>query len=296
MLKKVVLPAPLGPIRLTIAPRGIVKSTSLTATSPPNRLVQPVATSRSSTAAAVIAAPPATRDRLSAALRSAVGSRLSSAISSSTMISSLTARLSAVVPGLFGGHADPVHLCLRALDREQALGSLDHHDREHDPEDQVVVGRQAEVGQQLDPGRIAEGVERVVDDVLAQEPQQRLIDVLDDEGADDDAPERADPAEDDDHDHEDRHVEVEALREDRRLIGAGERPREAREARAQRERQQLAGDGVDAHRRGRRLVLADGHPGATELGVAEPRADDEGQRQQGRHAGRTTRSRSGSRR
>ena len=31
MLKKVVLPAPFGPIRLTIAPRGIVKSTSLTA-------------------------------------------------------------------------------------------------------------------------------------------------------------------------------------------------------------------------------------------------------------------------
>ena len=82
---------------------------------------------------------------------------------------------------------------------------------------------------------------------------------------------------------EDRHVEVEALREDRRLVGAGERPREAREARAQGERQQLAGDGVDAHRRGGRLVLADGHPGATELGVAEPRADDEGQGQQGRH-------------
>ena len=38
MLKNVVLPAPFGPIRLTIEPRAIVKSTSLTATRPPNSL------------------------------------------------------------------------------------------------------------------------------------------------------------------------------------------------------------------------------------------------------------------
>src|SRR6266516_4256442 len=38
MLKKVVFPAPLGPIRLTTSPRGIVKSTSSVATSPPNSL------------------------------------------------------------------------------------------------------------------------------------------------------------------------------------------------------------------------------------------------------------------
>ena len=38
MLKKVVLPAPLGPIRLTMLPRGTVKSTSLQATRPPNSL------------------------------------------------------------------------------------------------------------------------------------------------------------------------------------------------------------------------------------------------------------------
>src|SRR5579864_3409168 len=36
MLKNVVLPAPFGPIRLTIAPSGTVKSTSSTATRPPN--------------------------------------------------------------------------------------------------------------------------------------------------------------------------------------------------------------------------------------------------------------------
>src|SRR5262245_55628025 len=38
MLKNVVLPAPLGPIRLTIEPPGMVKSTSSTATRPPNSL------------------------------------------------------------------------------------------------------------------------------------------------------------------------------------------------------------------------------------------------------------------
>src|SRR5262245_33538707 len=38
MLKNVVLPAPFGPMRLTIEPCGTVKSTSSTATSPPNSL------------------------------------------------------------------------------------------------------------------------------------------------------------------------------------------------------------------------------------------------------------------
>ena len=39
MLKNVVLPAPFGPISDTIEPRGMSKSTALTAVSPPNRLV-----------------------------------------------------------------------------------------------------------------------------------------------------------------------------------------------------------------------------------------------------------------
>src|SRR6266550_7413242 len=38
MLKNVVFPAPFGPIRLTIEPTGTVKSTSSTATRPPNSL------------------------------------------------------------------------------------------------------------------------------------------------------------------------------------------------------------------------------------------------------------------
>ena len=42
-LKNVVLPAPLGPMRLTIEPSGMSKSTARTATRPPNRLVTPLA-------------------------------------------------------------------------------------------------------------------------------------------------------------------------------------------------------------------------------------------------------------
>src|SRR6185295_9357234 len=48
MLKNVVLPAPFGPMRLTIDRRGIVKSTSLTATRPPNSFRRPTVSSRRS--------------------------------------------------------------------------------------------------------------------------------------------------------------------------------------------------------------------------------------------------------
>src|SRR4029450_637997 len=47
MLKNVVLPAPFGPMRLTIEPCGIVKSTSLTAVRPPNSLRTSLAVRRS---------------------------------------------------------------------------------------------------------------------------------------------------------------------------------------------------------------------------------------------------------
>src|SRR3972149_4571735 len=42
-LKNVVLPAPFGPMTLTMAPSSSVKSSALTASSPPHRLVAPVA-------------------------------------------------------------------------------------------------------------------------------------------------------------------------------------------------------------------------------------------------------------
>src|SRR3989442_14938746 len=53
MLKKVVLPAPFGPMRLTIEPCGITKSMLETATSPPNCFV----TARASRTFPLIIAP-----------------------------------------------------------------------------------------------------------------------------------------------------------------------------------------------------------------------------------------------
>src|SRR5215211_5869287 len=50
MLKNVVLPAPLGPIRLTIERAGMSKSTELTATSPPKSLLIPRASRMFATA------------------------------------------------------------------------------------------------------------------------------------------------------------------------------------------------------------------------------------------------------
>src|SRR6476620_8395779 len=47
-LKNVVLPAPLGPMRLMMAPLGMLRSVGLTASNPPNRLVMPLASSSSS--------------------------------------------------------------------------------------------------------------------------------------------------------------------------------------------------------------------------------------------------------
>ncbi len=57
MLKKVVLPAPLGPMIDTIACRGIANETSLTATRPPNALVTAMALSSASSTGAVATAP-----------------------------------------------------------------------------------------------------------------------------------------------------------------------------------------------------------------------------------------------
>src|SRR5215210_7323587 len=54
MLKNVVFPAPLGPIRLTIALSGMSKSTALTATRPPKTLVIPLASRMLGVAASLL--------------------------------------------------------------------------------------------------------------------------------------------------------------------------------------------------------------------------------------------------
>src|ERR1700694_5772101 len=66
MLKNVVLPAPFGPIRLTIEPSGMSKLIEFTARRPPNRFVTFRAESsrRESWGAAVKRVPPRVRERL----------------------------------------------------------------------------------------------------------------------------------------------------------------------------------------------------------------------------------------
>ena len=78
------------------------------------------------------------------------------------------------------------------------------------------------------------------------------------------APDVADAAQDDHRQHDDRDAEVELERVDELEHRGVERAGEARERGAQRERQQLGLDQVDAHAGGGDLVLAHRHPGAAE--------------------------------
>src|SRR6185437_2240288 len=108
MLKNVVLPAPFGPISETTRPRGTVKSTSFTATSPPN----------------------------SFRTFSATRTLPLSVMSSSPGVRDVVERL--VV------HAF-VHLRGDASRRDQALRSEQHHDQDDQPVDPGGVQRHVDV-------------------------------------------------------------------------------------------------------------------------------------------------------
>src|SRR5438874_7359839 len=110
MLKNVVLPAPFGPIRLTIVPSGIAKSTSFTATRPPNSLRRPWMMRRSATSARrVVERGPVSR----VVERLVVGAQL--------------------------------ELALAARARDQALRSEEHDDDDDDPVDARGVERHVDV-------------------------------------------------------------------------------------------------------------------------------------------------------
>src|SRR5215203_3416937 len=124
MLKNVVLPAPFGPIRLTIERSGMSKSTSLTAMSPPKILVIPrasrmlpfsSATGRSPERVADVAAFPAAQ--------------------------------------LFGALAVG----------DDALGPQEHHEDKEETEQQEVVLRDVRLGEGGTPNSVADGVDPHVD-------------------------------------------------------------------------------------------------------------------------------------
>src|SRR5687768_4557580 len=174
MLKKVVLPAPFGPIRLTIEPRGMANSTSLTATRPPNSLRMPEATRRSVIGRASVRVGPLVGD--------VVERRVAHALLQLALVPSL---------------------------RDQPRGPEQHDDDDDQAVDAEVVLR------------------HVLDADLRPDLREAfLVEVREEQPADDRAPDAAHPAEDDHAEDEDREVEVEVAREraalERRVVGAGD--------------------------------------------------------------------------
>src|SRR5436309_1240160 len=128
MLKNVVLPAPFGPIRLTMRPVGITKSTSLTATSPPKTF-----RTRSAVRMApvpVLAVVPVVTGSSGEGVAVVTGSGVGVVV--------LDVVLRLVVHPLF-------ELGLAARLREETLRAEEHHDQQDDPEDQKRVPGDVEV-------------------------------------------------------------------------------------------------------------------------------------------------------
>src|SRR5918997_1836638 len=123
MLKNVVLPAPFGPIRLTIERSGMSKSTSLTATKPPKTLVIPRAS------------------------RMLSGCPFSSATGRSPERVADVATLPAVQ--LLGALAVG----------DDALRSEEHHEDKEEAEQQEVVLRDVRLGERGAPDGVADGVD-----------------------------------------------------------------------------------------------------------------------------------------
>src|SRR5919109_2931928 len=165
MLKKVVLPAPFGPIRLTTDPRGIVKSTSSVATCPPNSLRTLSATTR-------------------------------------LPFWLLMSRLRVVERRVRDAF---VEFGLTSRTRDQPLRAHEHHehdDRAVDPE--------------LVQGHVQMRSECLVQ-LVADVREPLLVQVREEGGAEDDAPDVAHPTEDDHGEDERGDVEGEVVRERRAL-------------------------------------------------------------------------------
>ena len=166
------------------------------------------------------------------------------------------------------GQAEDAQLRLALAIRQEALRAEPHHDQQdHAVDQEVVLGR---VGQRWRPSPIR----------LAEVGQERLVDIGQRDGADDDAPDVPDATEDDHDQDEDRRRELEEVRRRGAEVGRLEGAGDAREARPEREREELRPDGVDAHHLGRGLVLADGHPRSPDARELEVARDDDGDGQQ----------------
>src|SRR5215211_1506595 len=231
MLKNVVLPAPFGPIRLTIERSGMSKSTESTATRPPKTLV----TARASR---MLAGP---------------------------------ASVSGTGPVSYGVAARGVHL-VQLLGPlaigDYALRPQEHHQHQDGSEQEEVVLGDVRVAEGLAPHRIAYGMDPLVD--LGQEVE---VEALQGDGAKDDAVYASHAAQDDHGEDQDRDVERETRREDVLYERPVVRASQSSEHGPHGVGPEFGRHQVDAHRRGRRLVLAHGDPGPPEPGVLEAYVD-----------------------
>ena len=172
-LKNVVLPAPLGPMRLTIDPSGIVKSTSFTATRPPNRRVTFVGDEDGRLPGRLAHRPPSSVDFGKGQL---------------------------VLAGLGDLR---VELALPPTVREEALRSQQHHRHEREAVEQELELDEVDVLEDRDAERVEELVERL---------EEHVVDRVDHERSHGDAPEVAHAAEDDHREDRERDDERELVR------------------------------------------------------------------------------------
>src|SRR5262249_4943921 len=258
-LKTVVFPAPFGPMSPTIPPAGITRSTSLTATRPPNRRVSP---RTSSTGAPAFP------------WRGLMASRSHPGTSSARRRGAPPARRRArpvLLPLVHGGGGwtqAPAHQAFRADQHDDDQAETEE---EPAPQGEIDTSEDRDVEGAADPAH--EEGELGEDDTVEQR---------DEHAAQDHAFEAAHAAQHDHAEEHDRHVEFEGARRDGLELGRVEGSREAGEGRAQGEGEELGLDRAHPGAVGRRLVLSDGHSGAAEARVAHAvhgpqreRADDE---------------------
>src|SRR5512132_729941 len=265
MLKNVVLPAPFGPIRLTIDRCGIVKSRSLTASRPPNSFRTSLATSRSPVVSdwLILSGAPASAlvSRASSSSRDSAGS---SAFTRSRFIGAAH-----LVEGLVERAARTLlDLPLAAALGDQADGTEQHHQHDDHPVDaELVLGHVDLVAGRKDV-RVQPGAD--VGKPLHVQPRE-------DRPGKHDSPDAAHAAENDHAEEENREVEVELDWEGARVEGRDVSPGGPAEEGADRVGPRLRPHQRDAHRPGRRLVLADRDPGAAQTRVSKADRAEDGQ-------------------
>ena len=244
MLKKVVLPAPLGPMIETIERGLTLKETSSTATRPPKALVT------CSVASSASAEPlPALMTRASMDLPAAPRAR------------PRRCRQLELAPAL----------------RQQALGSQHHHQHEQEaehPEGDLGEG-------EVEPERVELALDELAVEHVGDEP---VVEEAERDRAEHHPPDAAQPAEDDHREDEDREAELELVGVDAVVEGAEERARDAAEGAARGVGEQLGLDERHAHAGRGDLVLAQRDPGAAEARVAQPEVHEQHHEHEREHA------------